>query len=1044
MLLEDNSASRVDRLPLKDKSGAGGGALVPVGPGQVVALPEPASSVSVSSVDTMNNGPTEPDSSASVIAVDAMNGEPSDAIVTGDAVSSTKKPKKVPKSPKKKKQKARMIHPAHPPQPVDPSAWQGPQHAVAAVKIQKVVRGVLVRTSLQARMNRLVGKPSLARAREHARSLLPKDQAGELLPLNCPIECFQVFGTGVYCYMLWMQLMKRTFFVAFLFAFANLVQNTTGGQLQEQQSWLSIHTFGNVPRLDASYGASELLILCTLLYGMFEAVRLVNSAARTMQSPQTSEADQTIQIDAEGAAFDRDVVRQAMAPYGAVRHVTVVYDVRDVLLRLVERLGLLRDLHSARCEFFLRGWAPTTEKFEAKGGKSSKPFWQQAELNAALKVRKEGAEFRLQEHDAASCAQVLGQKRGNVGRAFVTFEQPEGAEAALKAISEAKEPSKVVLASFFASRKVHPEEALLVTLGGGQKLHAKKAPEPTNILWENAGADQGVRRKRQLLSTGLMLALSLAGTAVIMTTIWFQSEGSALRSAVDPLVREQEPFSGLIISLLLQLAMVLPVIAGNVLLFWTVPPIAERFERHHTHDSLELSIALKCTFFQVLNTVLSAAVFFFDGYTASNTRQWYALGGALLVNILFGDFIFIQVLLDWVRIDIIVARCCLARRARSQSEMDRIYAAPAGIYLAFRIQQAGKYLVLAPMFGSAIPVLFLIAAAYFWLGSWIDRHNLLRRLAPPPATDETLTKAAALYIFPTGIVLHVVMALVFFAHLPLLALGEKGAAISQSPNASSAVNVSLAALRSVNASVNASSGATVAANALTATAGAASGSGMGWQAWENDWLPFWMVVGTAGLAICAMSVFIIQNSNACACCRRLIPGHRAKSVLRVIAGEPAHTDKGFQDGTTTLASVQLTETLQHHSYTPPLPHAVKEAYLSLKPRPVTPQKQLIPVEIADDPASDPASDPAKEAASAEPLSDTEVQVFETAEEAADVEEADVEEAGFALGENEKPANGKEAQEGGLNQGEHHQDEAPRRSLGMNGDVSIIENLDEVD
>ena len=28
---------------------------------------------------------------------------------------------------------------------------------------------------------------------------------------------------------------------------------------------------------------------------------------------------------------------------------------------------------------------------------------------------------------------------------------------------------------------------------------------------------------------------------------------------------------------------------------------------------------------------------------ASNTRQWYNLGGALLLNILFFDFIFIQV-----------------------------------------------------------------------------------------------------------------------------------------------------------------------------------------------------------------------------------------------------------------------------------------------------------------------------------------------------------------------------------------------------------------
>ena len=51
------------------------------------------------------------------------------------------------------------------------------------------------------------------------------------------------------------------------------------------------------------------------------------------------------------------------------------------------------------------------------------------------------------------------------------------------------------------------------------------------------------------------------------------------------------------------------------------------------------------------------------------------------------------------------------------------------------------------MFGSAIPVLFAIAAAYFWLGTWIDRSNLLRYLAPPPPTDESLTRAAALYLF---------------------------------------------------------------------------------------------------------------------------------------------------------------------------------------------------------------------------------------------------------------------------------------------------------
>lgn len=168
--------------------------------------------------------------------------------------------------------------------------------------------------------------------------------------------------------------------------------------------------------------------------------------------------------------------------------------------------------------------------------------------------------------------------------------------------------------------------------------------------------------------------------------------------------------SQLVISLLMQLAMVVPVLLGNVLLFQSIPRLAEGYERHHTHDQLEMSVALKCTFFQVItqplvllprcsvpiasigtrpntfhaspsrpyahnqviNTVFSSAVFFFDGHTPNNTRQWsamsqtalrnvsnslvalrssaesalpyrYSLGGALVVNIMFGDFIFIQV-----------------------------------------------------------------------------------------------------------------------------------------------------------------------------------------------------------------------------------------------------------------------------------------------------------------------------------------------------------------------------------------------------------------
>ena len=77
-------------------------------------------------------------------------------------------------------------------------------------------RGKAFRAKWYGKLGAAIGMPDLAVAKEHAKSLLPHAQDGQLLPLSCPIECFQVFGSGVYAYMRWAQLMKRIFFVCFL------------------------------------------------------------------------------------------------------------------------------------------------------------------------------------------------------------------------------------------------------------------------------------------------------------------------------------------------------------------------------------------------------------------------------------------------------------------------------------------------------------------------------------------------------------------------------------------------------------------------------------------------------------------------------------------------------------------------------------------------------------------------------------------------------------------------------------------------------------
>lgn len=107
----------------------------------------------------------------------------------------------------------------------------------------------------------------------------------------------------------------------------------------------------------------------------------------------------------------------------------------------------------------------------------------------------------------------------------------------------------------------------------------------------------------------------------------------------------------------------------------------------------------------MLNTVVAVVAFLAVPEVAADTRQWYTLGGALIFNVMFGDLIFIMPVLDWVRLDILFLRRIRAPRQKTQLDMDRTYDMPAGLYLAYRLQLAGKFVVICAMFGSAIPVL---------------------------------------------------------------------------------------------------------------------------------------------------------------------------------------------------------------------------------------------------------------------------------------------------------------------------------------------------
>ena len=87
------------------------------------------------------------------------------------------------------------------PSPSLKSVAAAPPANAAASKLGAALKGGKLRRDLMAVMGRAAADPKIEVSVEHAEALMPHDEQGRMLPLGCPLGCFQVFGSGVFVYM---------------------------------------------------------------------------------------------------------------------------------------------------------------------------------------------------------------------------------------------------------------------------------------------------------------------------------------------------------------------------------------------------------------------------------------------------------------------------------------------------------------------------------------------------------------------------------------------------------------------------------------------------------------------------------------------------------------------------------------------------------------------------------------------------------------------------------------------------------------------------
>jgi len=135
----------------------------------------------------------------------------------------------------------------------------------------------------------------------------------------------------------------------------------------------------------------------------------------------------------------------------------------------------------------------------------------------------------------------------------------------------------------------------------------------------------------------------------------------------------------------------------------------------------------------------------------------------------------------------VVKRCCLAPKAKHQTELIRLYTNPP-FDIAARYAQLLTVVFVTMTYGAGLPLLYFFAAAYMLFTYWADKIVLLWGSKRPPAYDTTIPREASQYML-YSVAIHCVFAIWMFGQpctFPSAPLGGSLASVTEQATSTAA------------------------------------------------------------------------------------------------------------------------------------------------------------------------------------------------------------------------------------------------------------------
>ena len=287
-------------------------------------------------------------------------------------------------------------------------------------------------------------------------------------------------------------------------------------------------------------------------------------------------------------------------------------------------------------------------------------------------------------------------------------------------------------------------------------LNGKRAPEPSDIIWENLGA--GFLKKwllRCMTTFVTILILCICFAMIYGCTIYRQDINDTYTRS------ETQTFSDLSKNRMASILPALGVIAINFVLARLIR-LFSSFEKITTFTGYNTSVAVKLTIAQCINTALIAII------VSPDSDDWFTPYG-LVVNM---TYIFISNTVVGALVSIIspvylikTIRKWSARRDKFlvQGQANTLYEGPP-VDMAQRYANVAKTLIVVFAYAPIIPLGFLFGLATLVLDYWVDKILLLRRHARPLRMSGDMARVMVSSV-PWAVMIYAIMNFIFIYEL---------------------------------------------------------------------------------------------------------------------------------------------------------------------------------------------------------------------------------------------------------------------------------------